>query len=147
MSVPTIYILYNAKASVLGKLGYAYRKINTSADCDSACAACDLTHGGLRLNESTQWKEAKARINANIEQLHQDEVTDELKAFMSRDSLRYPVVLARANEGPLKLLLDSQALNTVSKDHEAFLKSLLSSAEQNDIPLQLTEGSAQPSSL
>ena len=74
MSVPTIYILYNARASVLGKLDYARRKLSAPADA-SPCAACDLTHGGLRLSESALWKDAKHRLNARIEQLHQDELT------------------------------------------------------------------------
>lgn len=74
MSTSTIYILYNAKASVLGKLDYARRKLSAAED-STPCAACDLTHGGLRLSESAVWKEAKRRINAHIEQLHQDELT------------------------------------------------------------------------
>ena len=74
MSHPTIYILYNAKASILGKLDYARRKLSAPEDA-SPCAACDLTHGGLRLNESALWKDAKRSINARFEQLHQDELT------------------------------------------------------------------------
>jgi hypothetical protein len=73
----TIYILYNAKASLLGKLSYACRKLSAPAD-QSACAACDLTHGGLRLNESDQWKVTKGKIPAQVTQLHTDELTAEV---------------------------------------------------------------------
>ena len=66
---------------------------------------------------------------------------------MSGGKLRYPAIVARVEDGPLKLLLDAQALNSVSKDHEAFLKSLLSSAEQNDIPLKLNDNAEQQASL
>lgn len=73
----TIYILYNAKASLLGKLNYACRKISAPAD-ESACAACDLTHGGLRLNESEEWKATKQQIPVQVKQLHKDELTPEV---------------------------------------------------------------------
>jgi len=75
---PTIiYILYNAKASLFGKLTYACRKLSAPAD-QSACAACDLTHGGLRLNESDEWKATKQKIPAQVRQLHTDELTAEV---------------------------------------------------------------------
>ena len=74
---PTIYILYNAKASLFGKLNYACRKISAPAD-QSACAACDLTHGGLKINESEEWKATKQKIPAQIKQLHIDELTPEV---------------------------------------------------------------------
>ena len=77
MARSTIYILYNAKASVVGKLDYARRKLAASTET-SPCSACDLTHGGLRLSETADWKVAKQRIDANVEQLHQDELTSEV---------------------------------------------------------------------
>jgi hypothetical protein len=67
--------------------------------------------------------------------------------FIQKDSIRYPAIIGRISGGPLKLLLDSQDLNKVSKDHEAFLKSLLSSAEQNDISLEIKDNAKAPSSL
>lgn len=67
-----VYILYNANASVLGKVQYAYRKLTAPAT-DSPCAACDLTHGGLRLTETPRWSSTKARIGAAVQQLHKDE--------------------------------------------------------------------------
>ena len=74
MSTPTIYVLYNAKASVLGKLDYARRKLS-APESSSPCAACDLTHGGLRLSESALWKDTRERVDAHFEQQHQDELT------------------------------------------------------------------------
>lgn len=82
-SSSTIYILYNAKASLFGKLNYACRKISAPAD-QSACAACDLTHGGLRLSESEEWKATKQKIPAQIKQLHTDELTPEVGDHMPR---------------------------------------------------------------
>ena len=83
MSAPTLYILYNADASVMGKLSYGYRKL-TNKDKDSpTCAACDITHGGLHLDETAQWKAAKAEIVKSgvvkdVKQLHRDELDSEV---------------------------------------------------------------------
>lgn len=77
-----IYILYNAKASIFGKLDYTRRKLTAPADV-SPCYACDLTHGGLRLNESTQWASTKRRIvDVEIPQLHQDELSEKVRSTM-----------------------------------------------------------------
>ena len=77
MTLSNIYVLYNAKASLLGKFEYTCRKITAPSD-SSPCSACDLTHGGLRLNETSTWKDTKNRINANVKQLHKDELTTEV---------------------------------------------------------------------
>lgn len=83
----TIYILYNAKASLFGKLNYACRKV-TAPSGEGPCAACDLTHGGLRLNESDEWKATKRKIPALVKQLHTDELTPEVCVHASlSDSL------------------------------------------------------------
>lgn len=77
---PTLYILYNADASLMGKLTYGYRKM-TSPEDKPACAACDITHGGLHLDETPAWKEAKAEINRDeveLKQLHRDELSGEV---------------------------------------------------------------------
>lgn len=76
---PLVYIIYNAKASILGKLNYVYRKVNASKD-ESICAACDLTHGGINLTETEEWKETKAKVGADVKQLHLDELTEEVKS-------------------------------------------------------------------
>ncbi len=77
---PQLYIIYNADASLIGKLRYGYRKITCPKD-RPACAACDITHGGLHLDESTEWKAAKESIveehGLAIKQMHRDEVDSE----------------------------------------------------------------------
>lgn len=79
MNKTNIYILYNAKASLLGKLDYARRKLSAPPDA-SPCYACDLTHGGLRLNESAEWTKTKQRIvDVNLQQLHFDELSSEVR--------------------------------------------------------------------
>ena len=80
----TLYILYNADASILGKLHYGYRKLTAPKD-KPACAACDITHGGLHLDETAVWKEAKAEItkdgDVEVKQMHRDEMTGEVGSF------------------------------------------------------------------
>jgi hypothetical protein len=83
-----IFVLYNAKASLLGKLSYGYRKLCAPKD-DSPCAACDLTHGGLKLQESEEWKTTKQKIPATVEQRHIDELTPEV-CFIFRFDTRIP---------------------------------------------------------
>lgn len=82
-SAPTriLYIVYNADSTVLGKLRYGYGKL--SSDKKSACAACDLTHGGLSLSETKAWKQAKEDIAARDPQLklvqwHRDEMSPQV---------------------------------------------------------------------
>ena len=75
----TVYILYNADASVLGKINYGIRKIGAS-ESNSPCSACDLTHGGLRLTESKEWKCTKEKIGVDVQQLHRDQLTPEVCA-------------------------------------------------------------------
>ena len=80
MAPTTLYILYNANSTLLGKLSYSYRKITCSKSDDPACAACDITHGGLHLDETAAWKAAKADLTKSgdleIKQLHRDELDD-----------------------------------------------------------------------
>ena len=83
MSPPTLYILYNADASVMGKLAYGYRKLTTKDKNKPACAACDITHGGLHLDETSQWKAAKAGVVESgavkeVKQMHRDELDAEV---------------------------------------------------------------------
>ena len=56
-----LYVLYNAEASWMGKLNYGFRKLTAPKD-KPACAACDITHGGLHLNETAEWKKAKVEM-------------------------------------------------------------------------------------
>ena len=68
----TILIIYNATSTFLGKITYSYRHITCkrSGDENPACAACDLTHGGLHLDETAEWKAAKKAL---MEQYGQEE--------------------------------------------------------------------------
>ncbi|MCJ1380818.1 hypothetical protein MMC17_003927 [Xylographa soralifera] len=126
-----IYVLYNANASLIGKLDYAVKKLRASPE-NSPCSACDLTHGGLRLTETKDWTTTKEKIPATVKQLHRDELSQELLTFISQNGLRYPMVLGQQPSGPLQVLLTSEDLSTVSKDHTAFLSLLFQRAEEKN---------------
>ncbi len=93
----TIYIIYNAKGSILGKLNYACRKLTAPSD-SSPCAACDFTHGGLSLSETAQWKETKKQIGADVKQLHIDELSQEVRPPFTIFNLRSPTAAPRSEE-------------------------------------------------
>ena len=84
----TLYVIYNANGSFFGKLQYGYRKMTCNKQDDNPCAACDITHGGLSLNETPAWQEAKRKIQDSyglpIEQLHLDELTPEVSSPLRR---------------------------------------------------------------
>lgn len=100
-----LYILYNADASWAGKLQYGYRKL-TSAKDRPACAACDITHGGLHLDETAEWKRAKEDIvksqQLELKQLHRDELDANVGSFQTQLT-----VFERASEGA-RILADIQ---------------------------------------
>ena len=134
----TIFIIYNAKASITGKLMYGYRKL-TNKSCTPTCAACDLTHGGLNLDESAEWKATKQKIPAEVRQLHQDELTSDLKSFIDSRSLKYPIVLGQQPPNALALLMNSEEIATVSNNHNDFLKRLETKAKENGLPWAETQ--------
>lgn len=82
----TLYILYNADASLMGKVKYSYKKI-CRTDGNPECAACQITHGGLSLNETSEWsiakKELESEENIKVVQWHRDELSDQVRNFSS----------------------------------------------------------------
>jgi hypothetical protein len=81
MTKQTLYVLYNADASVLGKLRYGYRKITCPKDAEAECAACDITHGGLSLKETDAWVKAKKELedsDLSVIQWHRDELSPQV---------------------------------------------------------------------
>lgn len=117
-----LLIIYNADSSIRGKLTYAYRKLSSSSNQDPACAACDITHGGLSLKEVPGWTKAKSDIEAQgmqVVQWHRDEVELDVKTWIGEQGIRYPVVLTRqGKEGAkdLKKVLDYSELAECAGD-------------------------------
>ncbi|KAL8713445.1 MAG: hypothetical protein Q9225_006771 [Loekoesia sp. 1 TL-2023] len=123
-----LYILYNADASVMGKINYGYRKL-IAAKGKPACAACDITHGGLRLDETKGWKAIKEQINQEgieIKQLHRDELNDELKsqAKGARVGLEVLVIgVKNSNNDWIKSLITVSETFSFHKSPESFITS------------------------
>lgn len=132
---PTLYIVYNAKSTLLGKVDYVYRK-KTSSDPTSnpACAACELTHGpSLRLTESPAWTATKKRIHrVTVSQVHTDERPPALAQWMDQAGVLQPAVIAATatddnnNHHDFWVLLTSADLARVRGDHARFLELLQS---------------------
>lgn len=141
---PTVYIVYNAKSTLLGKVNYVYRKATCpNPATNPACAACELTHGpSLSLSESSQWKETKACIsNANIVQIHLDERPGPLFQWMKKHAISTPAVIVKPvissnKEGSesFKVLLTAEDLSHARKDHREFLRMLKSRIADAEIP-------------
>ncbi|RAR11994.1 cholesterol 25-hydroxylase-like protein [Stemphylium lycopersici] len=127
MPAATLYVLYNADASVLGKLKYGYRKLSNSSADNPACAACDITHGGLSLSETPGWKDAKKQIEAGsgcqVVQWHKDELSSEMKEFVSANNVKYPAVVAKG-DGGLEVAVTSSELATFKGDAAMLVKKL-----------------------
>ena len=79
----------------MGKLNYGYRHITCSKSDDPACAACEITHGGLHLSETAGWKEAKKQITegggVEVVQWHKDELNDEVGSLLLSETERWGV--------------------------------------------------------
>lgn len=130
-----LYILYNADASIMGKLNYGYRKLcKPSSSTNPACAACDITHGGLSLSESEQWTSAKADMmkdygaGLKISQLHRDEVKEPLKTWIMQTGVKYPaVVRSRGDQDSVdsfELLVTREELAQCGGEPKALVKIL-----------------------
>ncbi|KAL2049399.1 hypothetical protein ABVK25_010303 [Lepraria finkii] len=123
----TLYILYNADASLMGKLNYGYRKCTAPKD-KPACSACDITHGGLHLDETAAWKEAKAEIaskgDVEVKQKHRDELSSDVRSFVEKNKLNYPMVLSGDEKGDLRVTMDSQELASCGGNAQQFVAKL-----------------------
>ncbi|KAI7080622.1 hypothetical protein KC343_g20867, partial [Hortaea werneckii] len=109
-----LIIIYNADSTIRGKLQYAYRKLSSSGP-DPACAACDITHGGLSLSEVPGWQKAKADIEAQgwkVTQWHRDEIEPGVKSWIDQEQVRYPTVLAKGqtDEKDIRQVMDPAEL-------------------------------------
>ncbi|GAB7360237.1 hypothetical protein MBLNU230_g7997t1 [Neophaeotheca triangularis] len=114
-----LIIIYNADSSLRGKLNYAYRKLSSSTPEDPACAACDITHGGLSLKEVPNWSKTKSSIETqgwNVLQWHRDEVEPHVKSWIQEQGLRYPTVVARREDATLEQVADTAELADCAGD-------------------------------
>lgn len=126
-----LLIIYNADSTIRGKLNYAYRKLSPSSNNqDPACAACDITHGGLSLKEVPGWTKTKNDIEAEglqVVQWHRDEIEPDVKTWIGEQKIRYPVVLTRdGSKGTqdIKVVMDSAQLAQCAGDARRMVEIL-----------------------
>ena len=93
-------VIYDADGGLLGELAYGLGKLMGTAHC----AACDITYGAL--SEKAEWQACKVRLGLVVEQLHRNELPDDL-ARVVRGQL--PCVAAEGDEGS-RVLVDAAAL-------------------------------------
>ncbi|TKA33373.1 hypothetical protein B0A50_00926 [Salinomyces thailandicus] len=127
-SSKTLIIIYNADSTIRGKLQYAYRKLSSSSP-DPACAACDITHGGLSLSEVPGWKNAKSDIEARgwkVIQWHRDEIEPEIKSWIQKEKIRYPTVLVKGQTDvtDTRQVMDSAELAECAGDAMKMVETL-----------------------
>ncbi|KAL9021817.1 MAG: hypothetical protein Q9185_000944 [Variospora sp. 1 TL-2023] len=113
----------------MGKLSYGYRKLTAKDPDKPACAACDITHGGLHLDETAQWKAAKAEVVKSgavkdVKQFHRDELDGETKGFVQSQGLQFPMVLAKDEGSGLRSVMSSEELAAFKGDPQAFMQKL-----------------------
>lgn len=121
-----LIIIYNADSTIRGKLAYAYRKVTSSSKENPACAACDITHGGLSLDEVAGWKDAKKKIESEgfrVLQWHRDEVEEPVKQWAKSNDQRYPLVLLR-KDGEMTLVADTPDLVSCAGDPNQLVEKL-----------------------
>lgn len=129
---PQIIIIYNADSTIRGKINYVYRKISSSSEENPACAACDLTHGGLSLKEVPGWVKTKQEIESKgyeVIQWHRDEIKPDVKDWVKENTVRYPVVLSREKPDAskdLRVVADSSELASCAGDATKLVEILKS---------------------
>merc|ERR1711964_775251 len=95
------------------------------------------------------WAATKKRIiGSDVQQLHRDELSNELKTYIDSEKLDLPVVLGQeSTDAPLKVLMKKGELADCSKDHEKFLGALQKNASGEGIALNIQSNSLTRSVL
>ncbi|ORX98303.1 hypothetical protein BCR34DRAFT_577353 [Clohesyomyces aquaticus] len=140
MATPTktLYIIYNASGTIMGKLQYGYKKINCPKDADPICAACEITHGGLSLKETPEWIAAKSEIEGEgvkVVQWHRDEMESQLNGWVKKEGVELPVAVSSVSgkEG-FEVVMDRQTLGGLGGDAKAFVAALRERGVLNGAP-------------
>ena len=119
LNKPKIYAIYNAKGTIFGEISFIAKKCMGLTEC----ALCDISHGWNILGKG-RWREAKGLL-ADIEWIHADEQSDELKTFTSG---RLPCVVMHSKQG-LSVLMGNDALSALGGDMDAFESALQNSLD------------------
>ena len=109
-----IYCIYNAEGSIKGELKYLYEKYFK----DIKCSMCDITHGVF--THKKKWKNNCSASNLNIECLHLDELTKDIKDLVINEA---PCVVAQVNSTN-KIVINNKELAIMGGDVDSFFSHL-----------------------
>ena len=120
-TVESIVLVYNADWSLRGGVEYLGELLRGT----NSCALCDITH--TTVFEKSRWKSCSANLGVPVEVLYRNQLDAGLTEAVNGD---YPAVLARTDQGYVKLLGRAQ-LESCDKDPEKLFDLLQRSrAEQ-----------------
>ena len=109
-----IYCVYNANGTLFGELSYLFKKVFSGLKCPM----CDITHNVII--KKKHWTKKIQSFKYNLEAVHLNEQSDEIKKFTNQIS---PCVVG-VYENSLKLLLNSEELSLIRGDVDLFFKKL-----------------------
>ncbi len=115
-----IVMAYNATWSLKGGLSYLADTIRG----DEPCELCKITYGGL--TKKGAWSKCEKQLITPVEEVYRNQLNDALEAAIGG---RFPMVLARTDEGYVPLL-DPAQLAGLNEDPLALHAALLDALEQ-----------------
>jgi hypothetical protein len=108
--------VYHADGGLLGEARYVVGRLLGTAHC----ALCDITHSPVR--RKREWDALVADLGMPVRLLHLNEMPGDIAAVVA--DVGSPVVLGRAADGSLRLLLDATALDALDGSVAAFGSAL-----------------------
>jgi len=115
-----LLLIYNADSTFMGKVNYTYRKLTKETP---ACAACDITNGGLSLKHTPEWTRVKQQIESQgwtVKELHRDELEESVKAWTK--GYRLPILASKTSD--MKLVMDAEELEDCGGSPDRFFEML-----------------------
>ena len=109
-----IYCIYNAKGSVSGELTYLFKKYVYGLKC----SMCVITHNSLTIKR--YWEYKISQSNINLETVHLDERSEDLKEFSKNN---VPCVVGKYQDG-YKLIFNNEDLKNLGGDVDSFFNML-----------------------
>ena len=115
-----IFCIYDAEGSIIGELTYLFKKIFKNFEC----SMCNITHG--KVSTKKEWTTKLKSSRFNIEALHLDEQSTELKSFTKGIA---PCVVASI-DGKLTLVMNHSELTRIRGDVDIFFHQLEKKIEE-----------------
>jgi hypothetical protein len=115
-----IIMAFNATWSLKGGLSYLADTIRGEEPCE----LCKITYGGL--TKKAAWSRCEKELRTPVEEVYRNQLDEALAAAIAE---RFPMVLARTDQGYVPLLLPAQ-LDTFGGDPLKLHQALLDAIEE-----------------